>query len=631
MKPYHFLLLLFCLFLLFGNTNKPTYIKQNTAVKKIITLYGIQFLEFQNEVIILDSLANKAENIEDIIVIKEQFIKTRIAYKKIEFLFNFYLPSFDNTFINGAPIPKISDKYEAGKIIEPNGLQALDALIFDPDAIQNIEHIKKLSVLLKEKVDLIAKTHLPLSLKSGQIIDALRSGVVRIFTLGLTGFDTPASENTIAETLGSFKSLKESFSLFNENLNPFAKKTFNKVIKLFEKAEKTLKKNDDFDTFDRISFLKTVINPLYATLLEFQELNELYADPFIIHAQNYTANNLFDNNFLNTELYSEFVYLPLNNPSSIKLGKVLYEDPQLSKNSIMSCATCHDSNKGFADGLPKSKTNKSNVFSSRNSPTILNVGYANRYFWDMRAYDLEKQVAHVIDNDLEFNTSFDEIIKKLNANPEYVKQFKDVYGGISKHDINSRSISNAIAAYVNSLKSLNSEFDKYIRNEIKTYPEAAKRGFNLFMGKAACGTCHFAPVFNGTIPPFYLETESEVLGITQGFDSINPVKDLDPGRIDNGLLAENQQYYQNSFKTVSIRNIALTAPYMHNGMFNTLEDVLDFYNHGGGAGLGLDIENQTLSDTPLNLTKKEKADIIIFMKTLTDTTGLTKKFSKTAY
>jgi cytochrome c peroxidase len=128
-------------------------------------------------------------------------------------------------------------------------------------------------------------------------------------------------------------------------------------------------------------------------------------------------------------------------------------------------------------------------------------------------------------------------------------------------------------------------------------------------------------MFNGTIPPFYLESESEVLGVTQGFDSINPILDTDLGRMDNGLYVDEHPYFKNSFKTVSVRNIALTAPYMHNGSFNTLEDVLDFYNRGGGAGMGLEVENQTLADAPLDLTKQDIKDIIAFMETLTDTSG----------
>jgi cytochrome c peroxidase len=159
-------------------------------------------------------------------------------------------------------------------------------------------------------------------------------------------------------------------------------------------------------------------------------------------------------------------------------------------------------------------------------------------------------------------------------------------------------------------------------NEKKDYPADAKAGFNLFMGKAACGTCHFAPVFNGNVPPFYIDAESEVLGVTMGLDSINPRLDDDFGRSKNGLQKEAFPHFNHSFKTVTVRNIALTAPYMHNGSFKTLEEVMEFYNLGGGVGMGLKIENQTLPSERLELSEKEKSQIISFLETLTDTSGL---------
>ena len=161
-----------------------------------------------------------------------------------------------------------------------------------------------------------------------------------------------------------------------------------------------------------------------------------------------------------------------------------------------------------------------------------------------------------------------------------------------------------------------------MRNENHEYPAAAKNGFNLFMGKAACGTCHFPPVFNGTVPPYYIESESEVLGITNGLDTLSPTLDTDLGRYDNNKQWEHLPHFKNSFKTPGLRNIALTAPYMHNGSFESLEEVMEFYNRGGGAGMGLDIDHQTLSADPLQLTQKERNDIIAFLHTLTDTVGL---------
>ena len=157
-----------------------------------------------------------------------------------------------------------------------------------------------------------------------------------------------------------------------------------------------------------------------------------------------------------------------------------------------------------------------------------------------------------------------------------------------------------------------------MRNE-KEISEDAKKGFNLFMGKANCATCHFAPHFSGLVPPFFNENESEVLGVTKKPITNLPIElDGDRGRINSNVKKENSWIYENSFKTMTVRNIALTKPYFHNGAFNTLEEVIDFYNEGGGEGLGLPMKNQTLPADKLDLTEIEKKQLIAFLNTLTD-------------
>ncbi|SDM70198.1 cytochrome-c peroxidase [Kriegella aquimaris] len=594
----------------------------DTVPEKVAAVYNANFRTFQKEVELLAVLANNSTP-SNIVQLKRQVEKTRLVYKEVEFIFDYYQTTYSGTYINGAPLPRVSEYFEAGDIIAPCGLQALDEADFEEATTENLQHITELANGLKDRVDFISKVHLPIHLKSSQIIECIRSGLVRIFTLGLTGYDTPGSVNGLKESYVSLNSMKTTFLYFETGISPAAKYKFETITKLFDKGIKNLGANTDFNDFDRLAFLKEVVNPLYAALLEFQKANNIKLEPFKKHAQNYNATNIFDINFLETDFYSELVYLPLDNPETIKLGRLLFEDTQLSAGNKLACISCHNPDKAFTDGLPKSKSNKEGFFTARNSPSIINAGFSTRYFWDMREIDLERQVVHVIDDSLEFNTNFNAIVSKLNKSPNYVRLFNEAFGGISKQDINERSISNAIAAYVNSLKSLNSPFDKYVRNETNEYPENAKRGFNLFMGKGACGSCHFAPMFNGTIPPFYLESESEVLGITEGFDAVDPKLDTDLGRMKNGLSVDKHPYFKNSFKTVSVRNIALTAPYMHNGLFGTLEDVLEFYNLGGGAGMGLEVENQTLSDSPLDLSKQEIQDVIAFMETLTDTSGFT--------
>jgi len=139
------------------------------------------------------------------------------------------------------------------------------------------------------------------------------------------------------------------------------------------------------------------------------------------------------------------------------------------------------------------------------------------------------------------------------------------------------------------------------------------------MVKAKCGTCHFAPLYNGTVPPAYIEAESEVLGV--------PSKPITSGAMvspDLGKFALLQMdVHRHAFKTTTVRNAALTAPYMHNGVYNTLDEVLDFYNRGGGAGIGISLPNQTLPPDPLNLTKEELAALRGFIESLNDTSPIT--------
>jgi cytochrome c peroxidase len=162
---------------------------------------------------------------------------------------------------------------------------------------------------------------------------------------------------------------------------------------------------------------------------------------------------------------------------------------------------------------------------------------------------------------------------------------------------------------------LDSRFDQYMRGDKRKMNAAEKNGFNLFAGKAKCATCHYIPLFNGLAPPVFTETESEVLGVPK-------TTDKNPAELDDDLgkyLFTRSVIHKYSFKTPTLRNIELTAPYMHNGVYRTLEEVIEFYDKGGGKGLHIAPVNQTLPFDKLALGKKEKADLIAFMKTLTDT------------
>jgi len=613
---------LICFLVLIGcSLTKREYLEQKVIPHRLVfDQYGIDFKSFHKELLSLKGFTEV--EIPDHDAIKRKLTSTRLAYKRIEFIFDYLEPNYAYLYINGGPLPKLHKEVAEIDIIPPNGLQRLDELGFAEDLSECIAEIIANTNDLIDKISFIQKSHLNDTISAQNTFEALRSGIVRVFTLGLTGFDTPGSGNGLAESKVSLKAMGKAFAFYSYNLSSEQTLLYIRILNYYQNGISQLESNNDFDSFDRLSFLKEIVNPLYKDLYSFQKSLDIETRSSNVHAQNYNSENIFEEDFLDRNYYTQFSYNDINKKESIELGRTLFYDPILSKDFDMSCSTCHNPKMGFAYGLAKSLTNRHDKFTKRNSPTLIDAAYSSKYFWDMREHDLEKQVAHVVEDSLEFNIGFKEIEKRLYQSSRYIEMFDSAFGGISKQVINHRAISNAIASYVNTLTSFDSPFDQYVRNESEEYTESAKAGFNLFMGKAACGTCHFAPVFNGSVPPFYTDAESEVPGITEGYNPTNPIKDEDMGRSQNGRISDAHPHFDHSFKTVTVRNIALTAPYMHNGLFESLEDAIDFYNDGGGAGMGLNVDNQTLASDSLNLSESEKSQLIDFLYSLTDTTGL---------
>jgi cytochrome c peroxidase len=186
--------------------------------------------------------------------------------------------------------------------------------------------------------------------------------------------------------------------------------------------------------------------------------------------------------------------------------------------------------------------------------------------------------------------------------------------------VNGRLLRSAIASYLRSLQALNAPVDRAFRGDTTVLDAEERAGLNLFLGKAACGTCHFAPLFNGTVPPTYRDNELEVLGVPTAAVTGRATIDADPGHFRQSHAAP----HAHAFKVPSIRNVALTAPYMHNGVYRSLEQVVDFYNRGGGIGIGAAVPNQTLPAAPLRLAPAEQHALVRFLHALTDTTGTTR-------
>lgn len=562
------------------------------------------------------TLAEQAEEFKfkrlDRVVLQQQLLKTRLAYKRIEVLWEYYYPGYSEEFINGAPLLHAERFDSRSMVIPPQGLQVLDEMVLDEEADP-----AQIQIMARNLYANASSVHIGFTgqkLSEHDLLAAFRAQLVRIFALGVTGFDTPGSLNALPETEVSLNSLADLYLPLFETLDPL--KTATLKVQL-QAAADYVEQQSDFNAFDRLHFLMQYIDPLYKGVLEFEQKAQ-GKDALEITARTKGATSLFAADFLDPYFYTELSRKE-DSPALTALGKKLFYDASLSGNGSLSCGSCHHPAKGFTDGLPTSQSNVQGEAVQRNAPTLLNAVYADRYFYDLRAFTLEQQAEHVIFNQQEYNTAYDAILEKLGRDSNYKSLFKEALG---EQKPSRDGFSKALASYVLSLQSFNSPFDQYVRGETTALEPKVKEGFNLFMGKAACGTCHFAPTFAGLVPPLYSKNESEILGVLEKPKGWGKRLDDDMGRYANGLYNEEAWIYERSFKTGTVRNVALTAPYFHNGAYKTLEEVVDFYNHGGGAGLGITVKNQTLAPDSLLLSETEKSAIIAFMQALTDTSIL---------
>lgn len=304
-------------------------------------------------------------------------------------------------------------------------------------------------------------------------------------------------------------------------------------------------------------------------------------------------------------------------PAKVELGRLLFFDPILSDDNTMSCAHCHHPNLGFSDGLPRSlgrgatgagHERRGGIELTRGAPSLWNTVYSHRQFWDGRAAHLEEQARMVITTPEEVNADPDELVRELKAIPEYRDLFDKAFGSTNGEAITFKNITYALAAFERTLVSFNSRFDRYAAGDGSALTPQEKRGLKLFLSpKTRCNECHGLPTF--------ANRDFKVIGVP---DPPDGPKDVLKAGAEKGRGGGPN----GAFKIPTLRNIALTAPYMHNGAFATLEEVLGFYAGGGGRGLGLDVPLQDDKIRKFPLTPQEKADLVAFLLALTDESAL---------
>lgn len=270
------------------------------------------------------------------------------------------------------------------------------------------------------------------------------------------------------------------------------------------------------------------------------------------------------------------------------LGKTLFFETRISRSGVMNCASCHNPGFNWTDGNAKGIGDHHQILG-RKDPALLNLAWDELFFWDGRADSLEHQVVGPIEAAGEMNMKLPEAVARIKTIKEYHALFAHAFPG-EQDAITKDNIAKALATYVRTIVSEKAPFDHWVNGDDQAISENAKRGFMIFNTKGNCASCHS--------------------GWRQSDGSFHDIgiKDDDIGR--GKFLPMTQM--QHAFKTVGLRNIDRRAPYMHNGSMNTLEEVIDHYDHGF-------VQRKSLSDQikPLNLTPQEKKDLVAYLKTLT--------------
>ncbi len=276
------------------------------------------------------------------------------------------------------------------------------------------------------------------------------------------------------------------------------------------------------------------------------------------------------------------------------LGRLLFEDPVLSSDRSISCASCHLPLFAFSDTSALS-AGVGGQLGTRNTPAITNMGARSAFFWDGRAGTLELQVLQPIENPVEMNLLLPEALDRLRHSAHYQAYFKSIYG----RPADTLNLADALAAFVRTLETSDTPFDRWMQGNETAMSTSAIRGREVFMEKGKCFDCHFSPDFTGD--------EFRNIGLFDG------KKWNDPGRF--AITKDSSDL--GKFKVPGLRNIAVTAPYMHDGSFATLREVIDYYDQPDQfAPHGMN--RDSLLAKPLGLTEQEKQDLELFLRALTD-------------
>jgi cytochrome c peroxidase len=597
----------------------------STAFKKEVqnTNYAASYFnglsEFKNKQDILLNIIQQSNfnSVEDRKKIKEQLHIVRTSLKQIDFWLR-YLEPLSYKKING-PLPvewetEVFEKFEKPYRREGAGYSLagmyLEEAIISKDSLYNLIKSSFLATQVFKEDSITSHLN-----TFDHFYLCNRLFLLNLATIYSTGFECPDSERIIPELRIMLSNVYPTYLAFNESF-PNKRISF-QYLSLYKEAITFINNQpDDPEKFDHFNFIKNYVNPLFSLNQQFIREYKVVTKSYVDYSLTKSATSIFSKTLYKGQ-NAKGVFLRVTDPKDLaeidKLGKFLFYDPLLSGNNRRSCASCHKAEQFFTDTASNTSLQfDGKKFLPRNSPSIINASFNHLIMADGLHISLQDQTKGVITNSLELACNEKDILKKVLSCEEYKTGFKNLLK-YTPHipEISLEHITSAITMYYNKFSSYESPFDLAMNNK-KELNEKEKKGFNIFMSKAQCATCHFAPQFNGVKPP-YVGSEFEVLGVPMD-TSFNYLSE------DKGRYLVNPAYETlGAFRTGTLRNAEKTKPYMHNGVFTDLNQVIDFYDAGGGAGRGLNVPNQTLSSDSLHLTIDEKVQLLAFIKTLNET------------
>lgn len=536
------------------------------------------------------------------------FRKSRALFKQHEALLYANGPSVAG-LMNG-PLPE-DDDGPPQRLGLPAHYQRIETELFGDASLQ----VDTASVIASARIMLnslgaLRQLGSSFAYSEKNIAEAIRLELARVPLLGMSGTDSGESGDAIAESAFAFDGLSALGQALATGSTHKAK--WKATADTFSFAAVQLRTNTNFDSFDRLSFFARDI------AASGRALNRVRVaiggiDTTMRAVWTNRAATVFDSAAFDVYAYAPS-YAIRPTAEVIALGETLFNEKRLSGDGSRACSTCHNPAIAFTDGLPQHTVlADSGRKLSRNTPTLLNIALQPSFFADARVTTLEDQIAVVLASKLEMASSASAAAVRLRADTAYAAAFARALPP-SAREITESSLRNVLAAYVRTLGNMNSRVDVAMRGMIDALTSDERRGFNLFMGKARCATCHFAPMFSGAIPPTFLVSEVEIIGAPANPDTMAATLDADIGR----ARVDSIETHRFAFNVPTLRNIARTSPYMHNGAYRTLEQVVDFYNRGGGKGVGAKLTYQTLSEKPLRLTAHEQNALVVFLKALDD-------------